>query len=47
MVRGWIKATTVMSLALCFSVSGAKAFSTTYDLPGPGAAFFDGNDVHL
>ena len=45
MIQGRIRATSVC-LVLCLSVSGARAFSTSYDLPGPGAGFFNGDDVY-
>jgi Rap1a immunity proteins len=46
MIQDGIKATTVMCLMLCFSIGGATGFTPTYDLPGPGAAFFEGNEVY-
>jgi Rap1a immunity proteins len=46
MTPSGIKLTVAMCLVLCSSISSAKAFSTTYDLPGPGAGFLYGNDVY-
>jgi hypothetical protein len=46
MTQSGIKVTAAVSLALCFSVGGAGAFSTSYDLAGPGEGFFNGDDVY-